>query len=121
MSAEEQLRPDEQLVQYLLGTLPENESEPLDALSIVDDAFALRLAAVENDLVDSYVRGELSGETSERFESFYRDSPARREKLSFAKSLNQLAISHADSVASIAQARNNSPILPNTAPAKSLP
>ena len=115
MSAEEQLHPDEQLVQYLLGTLPENESESLDALSIADDAFALRLSAIENDLVDSYVRGELSGKNLNQFESFYLSSPARREKLAFAKSLSQLEISRASAV----RTPQNSSALPNTSPVKS--
>ena len=119
MSAEEQLRPDEHLIQYLLGTLPENEAEPLDALSIADDAFALRLSALENDLVDSYVRGELSGQNLNQFESFYLSSPARREKLAFAKSLSQLEISRATSLASAVRIPQSSSVLPNTSPAKS--
>src|ERR1043166_4342482 len=118
MSAEEQLRPDKQLVQYLLGTLPENESEPLDALSIADDTFALRLLAIENDLVDSYVRGQLSGKNLDQFESFYLSTPTRREKLAFAKSFSQLEISRATSLTSAVRVPHNS-VLPNTSPSKS--
>ena len=72
------------IAQYLLGSLSEEETERLDELAIVDDEFAGRLQLVENDLVDAYVRGELSGEMLERFTSFYLSSPKRREKVRFA-------------------------------------
>ena len=76
---------DGMIVQYLLGSLPEDETERLDELAIVDDEFAVRLQLAENDLVDAYVSGELSGETLERFTSFYLSSPKRREKVRFAQ------------------------------------
>src|SRR6185437_10437843 len=76
---------DEQIVRYLLGALSEQETERLDQLSIADDEFASHLSAVENDLVDAYAKGELSGETLERFEAGYRRSSSRREKVRFAR------------------------------------
>lgn len=87
------LRPDKQtyddqvLIDYLLGSLPEAVGERLDELSVADDEFAWRLSAVENDLVDAYVRGELSGEILGRFETFYLSSPKRREKVTFAEAM----------------------------------
>jgi len=73
------------LVRYLLGSLPDAEAESLDELSIADDEFAAQLIDVENDLVDAYVKGELSGETLDRFRSRYLSSPAGREKVAFAE------------------------------------
>lgn len=78
---------EQKLIEYLLGRLPEDEAVRLDELSITDDSFALRLNDAENDLVDAYVRGELSGETQERFRSFYLSSPKRQEKVRFAEIL----------------------------------
>ena len=78
---------DTQLTQYLLGSLPAEESERLDELSVTDDDFAWRLREVENDLVDAYVRSELSGTTLDRFRTFYLGSPKRREKVAFAEDL----------------------------------
>src|SRR5580765_7610112 len=78
---------DRLLTQYLLGALPEAEESRLDELSIADDDFAARLVSMENDLVDAYVRGELSGPDLERFRSHYLLSPARREKVRFAEAL----------------------------------
>lgn len=78
------------LTRYLLGALPAEEEDRLDALSIEDDEFAWRLSATENDLVDAYARGELSGKTLERFKSFYLSSPKRLEKVAFAKTFLRL-------------------------------
>jgi hypothetical protein len=77
---------DDQLVRYLLGLLPEDDAERIDELSIADEDVVWRLRAVEDDLVDDYVRGALSGEVLEHFESFYLSSPLRREKVRVARS-----------------------------------
>jgi len=78
---------DQVLVQYLLGSLPAEETERLDELSVTDDDFATRLSVAENELVDAFVRGELAVDIAERFKSAYASSPRRREKLRFAESL----------------------------------
>jgi hypothetical protein len=84
----EQIANDEQLItQYLLGTLSEEEAEWLDEMSIADDIFAARLQTVENDLVDAYVSGELSGQLLESFKSHYLASSKRREKVAIAQGL----------------------------------
>jgi hypothetical protein len=75
---------DERLVRYLLGLLPDEETEWLDEAGIVDDDVAARLRVAESDLVDAYVSGMLTGETLARFETFYLSSPRRREKVRFA-------------------------------------
>lgn len=81
---------DELLTRYLLGSLPEEETERLDELSVADDEIAWRLQAVENDLVDRYVRGDMKGDTLDRFRSAYLASPARRKKIAFAKALDSV-------------------------------
>jgi hypothetical protein len=87
MSSPEQHDGNEQsVIHYLLGLAPEEEMERLDRLSITDDEFAVRLNTIENDLVDAYVRKELSGDMLKRFETFYLASPRRREKVRFAES-----------------------------------
>lgn len=90
MPPKEQPASDELLIGYLLGTLPSQEAELLDERSIADEEFYLRLDAVENDLVDSYVRGELAGETLERFKVGYLSSPSRVQRVEFARALVQL-------------------------------
>jgi anti-sigma factor RsiW len=76
---------DQMIIQYLLGSLPEEETERVEELCFIDDEFAVRLSAVENDLVDAYVRGKLSGERRERFDSYYLASPKRRKKVKTAQ------------------------------------
>ncbi len=88
MQMQEKNIPDEQLlIRYLLGSLPDHQAEPLDASSVSDEDFAARLSVVEHDLVDAYVRDELRGDTLERFEAWYLSSPARRQKVAFARAL----------------------------------
>jgi hypothetical protein len=85
MSVDKQMYDDQLLIRYLLGDVADEEAERLDELSIADDEFATRLSAIENDLVDSYVRGELSGSTLEQFKSSYLSSATRRQKVVFAQ------------------------------------
>ena len=78
-------------VQYLLGTLSESETERLDELSFTDDEFAESLRAAENDLVDAYVRGELSEAERQRFGSHYLGTARKRERVKFAQGLHEWA------------------------------
>jgi len=76
---------NDQLVQYVLGLLPEAETERLDEASVADDALASRLRVVEHDLVDAYVSDTLDRETRARFENLYLATPRRLEKVEFAR------------------------------------
>jgi hypothetical protein len=75
---------DQQYLRYLLRLLPDEQTERVEEASIVDNEVALRLRAVECDLVDGYVRGTLDRDTMQRFESYYLSSPLRRERVRFA-------------------------------------
>lgn len=78
---------DDRLVQYLIGSLDEQETERFDELSISDDAFADRLRIVEDDLVDAYATGELSSEVRARFEAHYLTLPGKQDRIRFAEAL----------------------------------
>jgi len=82
---------DRSVIQYLLGATSDEETDRLDELSITDDEFASRLRSAENDLVDAYAKGELEGETLERFKSFYLASASRLEKVRFAEAMETMA------------------------------
>lgn len=75
---------------YLFGLLPQDQTEQMDELSVVDDEFAARLDTIESDLVDAYVRGNLSGDMLANFQTVYLSSPRRRQKVAFAESLYAL-------------------------------
>lgn len=81
---------DPLLTRYLLGQLEEEEIERLDERSITDDSFASQLEAAENDLIDAFLHGELSGESLERFKRVF-SAPARLRKIEFAKALMQVS------------------------------
>ena len=81
---------DQLLTQYLLGALPAGQTERLDELSIADDDFAWRLAQVENNLVDDFVRGNLDRQTLQQFHGFYLQSARRRQKVAVAEGFFRL-------------------------------
>jgi len=76
---------DQGITEYLLGSLPQVESERLDELSVTSQEFAEVLSASEKELIDAYVQGELSGTRLAQFESHYLTSPIRRERVEFAE------------------------------------
>lgn len=86
-----QLYNDQEIIQYLLGSLPEAETEHLDELSFTDAEFDDVLRAAEKDLVDGYVQGELTGAVLEQFKSRYLISARGREKVEFAQAFQVLA------------------------------
>jgi hypothetical protein len=99
MPEPEKLNPgDAVLLRYLLGALPVDEAEPLEEASVVDEDFAARLNAMERDLVDSYVRGELEGSNLARFRSWYLSSPSRAERVEAAKAISRIADAAAENV-----------------------
>jgi hypothetical protein len=100
---------DEKIIEYLLEALPETEAEKFDELSFTDDDFSARLNAIENELVDSYVRGELDGERLSMFESRYLASPIRREKVAFARGFVDALDRAAASGASVASTESSTP------------
>lgn len=77
----------QELTRYLLGTLGESEGQRFDELSVTDERFSNALAAAEMELVDSFVQGELTGPTVYQFRKHYLASPLRRERVEFARAL----------------------------------
>lgn len=74
------------ITDYLLGAASQTDTERLDKMSLTDGHFATQLQVVEDDLVDAYVHGELSGELLSRFKSHYLASPRRQERVKIARS-----------------------------------
>jgi anti-sigma factor RsiW len=87
------MTPDEsaqQLTAYLLGRLAEDEAELLEDRYFVDPAAYAELQAVEDELIDAYVRGELPGAERAQFERLFLPSAARRNRIGMARHLNRL-------------------------------
>ena len=75
---------------YLLGMLPEEETERLDELSVTEDQFAQNLLIAEDDLIDAYVNGELTGSELLQFPKQYLQSLDQVERVRFAKGFQSI-------------------------------
>jgi hypothetical protein len=73
------------IAQYLLGELPEEQQVEIEDRAFSDKEYLASITAVENDLIDEYVRNELSETQRRRFESRFLASAERRKRVAFAK------------------------------------
>ena len=73
--------------QYLLGELPEEQQVQIEDRAFSDKEYLATITAVENDLIDEYVSGELSAADRQRFASRFLASAERRKRVEFAKAL----------------------------------
>src|SRR6266567_7624181 len=82
---------DKVIARYLLGGLSEAEQTQLEEQAFSDRDYLQNVRAVEKDLMDEYVRGELSGPEREAFEQRFFASESRRRQIEFASALMQVA------------------------------
>ena len=78
---------DRRLRRYLLGELPDDERERLQAAYFADDALFARLLGVEDALVDAYVRGELTEGERARFEQRFGLTGRQLDRVKVARML----------------------------------
>jgi hypothetical protein len=76
---------------YLLGNLPQEERNRLEDRYLADADMHEELLATENDLVDSYIRQELTERERQQFETGYSTTAERREKVEFARALSKVS------------------------------
>src|SRR6187200_2485378 len=74
-------------VKYLLGNLTDEEQVQVEDRAFADADYLSVLEATEADLIDAYVRGELSQPDRRSFEFRFLTSPERRRKVEFARAL----------------------------------
>lgn len=75
------------LRKYLLGDLDENVHEEVEERMLCDEAFADRLSAAQNYLIDDYVFDSLSDSEREKFQRNFVVNQERREKIRVAETL----------------------------------
>jgi hypothetical protein len=80
---------DGRLIDYLLGRLDADARDQIEARYVADHDAHDDLQAVERDLIDRYVHGELTAADAAAFEQAYLSSPSRRRKVEFARHLKQ--------------------------------
>jgi hypothetical protein len=92
---------DRQLMnRYLLGRLSPDEQIAFENRYVSDSAEFEELTEVENDLIDSYVRGTIPSADKDEFEKRYLGSERQRAKTHFARALAEIA-RESDSMESI--------------------
>ena len=75
------------IARYLLGELSEEQQVEIEDRAFEDKDYLASITAVENDLIDEYVRNELSGAERQRFEKRFLASAERRKRVEFARAL----------------------------------
>lgn len=78
---------EERIIAYLLGSLPEDELERFEEECFAQEDWPDELAQVEEDLVDDYLRDELTAEQRRLFRQNYLTTDARRERVALAAAL----------------------------------
>jgi anti-sigma factor RsiW len=79
------------MIRYLLGDAPEDEQIRIEGRFFTDDEYFEQLLALEDDLIDDYVNGELTDREREQFEEYFLASPTRRQRVEFAKTFMRAA------------------------------
>ncbi|HEX7152973.1 MAG TPA: zf-HC2 domain-containing protein [Thermoanaerobaculia bacterium] len=80
---------DQLLRRFLLGQLTDGEHARILEACFLDDNLHARVLAAEDDLIDAYVRGELSAEECARFEERCADTPEKKQRVEFARMLEK--------------------------------
>jgi hypothetical protein len=73
------------IVRYLLGQLAEDEEKRFEERVFADRDQLQTVRAIERDLIDEYARGELSESERKQFEHRFVNSPARQNRIAFAR------------------------------------
>jgi|HubBroStandDraft_6_1064221.scaffolds.fasta_scaffold2256428_1 hypothetical protein len=86
---------DEELMRrYLLGDVGGPQRRRVEASLLSDHAYLECFRIVEEELIDSYLDGELSADDAKRFEDYFLMEPGRRQSLSFALALKTYIKEH---------------------------
>lgn len=75
------------LTGYLLGNLSEEERERVEREYLAGEDVWRELCATEDELIEAYVRGRLSGEEKIKFENRFLATPAKRSRVAVAQML----------------------------------
>lgn len=81
------LTDQEQVIKYFLGDLSEIERAAIEERLFTDENFGQYVEDAENDLIDEFVRGELSARETQLFSLNFLVSERRREKVRVAQVL----------------------------------
>ena len=98
---------EDRMMSYLLGYLSASEEQALEEEFFAQGEMFTRLLAAENDLVDSYLNGELNDNDRRQFVTKILATPEGRQKLENAQALRQYIGDAKGSAAVTAPAKPN--------------
>lgn len=78
---------EEQIRSYLLRTLSEGERSLIEERLFTEETFCDPLEAAEDELIEDFLRGELSREEARQFETAFVDTPRRRQQVEIARAI----------------------------------
>lgn len=78
---------DERIISYLLKELPEEELQQFEDECFAQESWPPQIGMVEGDLIDAYLRDELTQEQRQHFEQNYSTTEARQERILLAAAL----------------------------------
>jgi len=105
------LESGEKLTRYLLGELSAEERIQVEDRYLTNAEFFDELVIAEDELIDDYVRGELSRSNRELFERNFLCSAARQERVKSARALMRFADTHATSTPEPSRRRLDAPAM----------
>jgi len=83
----EALLSEQKIVRYLLGELSEEEQVEIEDLAFENQKVLQEIVAVEQDLIDNFISGDIPEAQRYAFASHFFASEERRKKLAFARAL----------------------------------
>ena len=72
---------------WLLGLLPEAESQSLEERFVTDASLYEELFIIEDELIDDYLAGKLTADERTAFETYFMNSTQRQEQFRIANAL----------------------------------
>lgn len=79
----------DQTRRYLLGTLSEEERDRFEEQYFADDDLFQEIQALRDELIDDYLKDDLSGHDRRLFETNFLASPSHRQKVEFARAFEK--------------------------------
>ena len=76
---------------FLLGNLSEEARAGIEDRFLADEDFAAQLELADDELIESYLRGELSAGDEHRFRNAFLSQPRRRERVLAMKAVLAVA------------------------------
>jgi hypothetical protein len=81
---------DEKMIDlYLMNEMSEDERQHFEEKFATEDGLFYEIVERENELVDRYASGDLSGDARARFERSLESNPARRQKVTNSRMLRE--------------------------------